>query len=277
MTPSLQPFAVTPEDHALAVAAHRASRVARLTADDGWLTVIGKTWLSPGAHGVGSGAGCTIALPEGRAPAKLGTITFDGATVWFDREEATEAGRERPPSIELGASGLRLGPFTLQLVRRGADVAIRVRDADAPSRQRFAGIPAYPTDVTWRVVAELRPHATPRVLILEDGDGRPQEYVSPGIATFARGDGKVELEPVYDDDRRRLFVLFADRTSRDETYGAGRFLYAPLPESGHVLLDFNLAFNPPCAFTPYATCPLPPANNRVGVRIEAGEKKPPPY
>jgi uncharacterized protein (DUF1684 family) len=98
--------------------------------------------------------------------------------------------------------------------------------------------------------------------------------MAAGAAVFERSGVTCRLVPVFENDRKRLFVLFADRTNRDDTYGAGRFLYAPSPEAGRILLDFNKAFNPPCAFTPYAVCPLPPPENRLVLRVEAGEKRP---
>jgi uncharacterized protein (DUF1684 family) len=261
------------------VADYRAARIARLTAEDGWLTVVGKTWIGQGVHAVGAAPGSAIELPAG-APACAGWVTVSGASAIFQVSPTVTASfRGEPLSgpVELGSEGVRIGSITLQLIRRGDDMAVRVRDSEAPARAAFTEIPAYPVDPRFRVWANLRAHASEQKVVLEDGDGRPQEYVSPGLALFELGGVQVELEPVYDSDRQRLFVLFADATNRDETYGAGRFLYATLPEDGRLLLNFNLAFNPPCAFTPHATCPLPPANNRMPLRIEAGEKKPKAY
>jgi len=268
------------DELATELAVHRAARVARLTAEDGWLTVVGKTWLTDGRYTVGAAAGSPVELPGAGAPARAGTLTVAGGQVLFDAQPGVEAFAKGVPvlsAVELEGEGVRIGTHTLQLVRRGDDVAVRVRDTAAPARMGFAGIPAYQLDPSWRVWATLRPHTTEQRVVVEDGDGRPQEYISPGIVVFEREGAELELEPVYDSGRRRLFVLFADATNRDATYGAGRFLYTPLPEAGRVLLDFNQAFNPPCAFTPHATCPLPPPNNRLRVRVEAGEKKPAPY
>ncbi|MET0594819.1 MAG: DUF1684 domain-containing protein, partial [Polyangiaceae bacterium] len=162
----------------------------------------------------------------------------------------------------------------LQLLQRGAECARRVRDAKSEARRTFAGIPAYPIDPAFRIVARLEPFATPKELSLEDGDGRLQTYRAPGVAHFEKDGQSVTLLPFFEGGADKLFVLFSDLTSRDETYGAGRFLYAPPPEDGRVLLDFNKAFNPPCAFTPYAVCPIPPSENKLPIRIEAGEKRP---
>src|SRR5262249_22786701 len=144
------------------------------------------------------------------------------------------------------------GSLSFELLERGDDIAVRVRDTESPLRRAFRGVDAYAVDPSWRFVARLRRYETERAVVLEDGDCRPQSYVAPGIAEFER-DGKLyRLEPVFESDRRRLFLLFSDETNRDETYGAGRFLYASLPVDDRIVLDFNKAFNPPCAFTPYA-------------------------
>ncbi len=123
-------------------------------------------------------------------------------------------------------------------------------------------------------MADFEPFSAEREVILDDSEGQPQRYMAPGAAVFERSGVSCRLLPVFESDRKRLFVLFGDRTNRDDTYGAGRFVYAPAPEAGRILLDFNKAFNPPCAFTPYAVCPLAPPENRLAVRIEAGEKRP---
>ena len=150
-----------------------------------------------------------------------------------------------------------IGSLTLQLLRRDDDFAIRVRDANSPLRLSFQGVPAYPIDPAWRIVARLEPFAADKQVLYEDSEGRRQVYSSPGLAVFEKDGVACRIEPVFESDRKRLFVLFADSTNLDETYGAGRFLYVPLPERGHVVLDFNKAFNPPCAFTPFAACPIP--------------------
>jgi uncharacterized protein (DUF1684 family) len=272
---------ISPADLEADVRAFREARFRRLVAEKGWLTVIGKVWLTEGKYRVGSAPGSEIPLPEG-APPNLGTVTVEGGV----------ARLEANPSVDLYVRGERIvsiflrsdaepdpddvvaGSITLQLIRRGRDLAIRVRDSASPARTSFTGIPAYAIDPRWRIVARLDPFVPEKEVILTDGDGRPESYLSPGELVFEKDGRTWRVEPVFEGDRRRLFVLFADQTNREDTYGAGRFLYAPLPEEGRVVLDFNKAFNPPCAFTPYATCPLPPPENRLPLRVEAGEKRP---
>jgi uncharacterized protein (DUF1684 family) len=264
------------------VALYRQARVARLTADKGWLTLIGKFWLTPGRYRVGSAPGSEILLPADRAPADLGTITLENGVVTLDANPSAElmARGERVKSMilrsdaESNPDDIVLGSLTLQLIRRGDDLAIRVRDSKSAARLEFPGLPAFDVDPAWRFVTDLDVFSSEREVIFDDSDGRPQPYLSPGVAVFERAGVTCRLLPVFESDRKRLFVLFSDLTNRDATYGAGRFLYVPLPEGRRVVLDFNKAFNPPCAFTPYAVCPLPAAENRLAIRVEAGEKRP---
>jgi uncharacterized protein len=281
-TTARDPFAITPEELRTEVSLHRKAREARLTAERGWLTLVGKVWLEPGRYRVGSAAGCEITLPRERAPASVGTVTLEGGVVRFDADPSAElyARGSRMTALVMRSDAdpepdaIRLGSLTLELIRRGEAFAIRVRDSESEARRSFPGIPAYPVDPAYRVVARFEKFSTEREVVFDDSDGNPQPYIAPGVAIFELANARCRLLPVYESDRKRMFVLFSDPTNRDETYGSGRFLYAPLPEPGRILLDFNKAFNPPCAFTPYAVCPLPPADNQLAVRIAAGEKRP---
>jgi uncharacterized protein (DUF1684 family) len=273
----------TPAELAIQVDEHRASRLKRLTAEQGWLTIIAKHWLTEGAHRIGAASDAAIVLPADRAPLHLGVVTCGGGVVRFEADPSADVRvrGERVTSCVLRAGEgaqvdkLTFGSLTLELVRRGEDVALRVRDSEAPARRALTAIPAYPVDPSWFVIARLeRFPEGERDVTYDDGDGRPQVYRSPGVLVFERAGVTLRVEPVWDSERRRLFVLFADATRRDETYGAGRFLYAAPPADGRVALDFNQAFNPPCAFSPYVACPLPPAGNILAVRVEAGEKRP---
>jgi uncharacterized protein (DUF1684 family) len=276
------PFEITPEDHQAEVLAHRKARVARLTADRGWLSLVNKVWLREGSQKIGSAPDCEIRLAEDRAPPQVGVVTLKEGVVRF----------EACPMAEVYARGVRveamimhsdaeadpdelsIGSLAIELILRGDDLAIRVRDSKSPQRTDFPGLQVYPVDPRWRIVARLERYASDKEVVYLDGDGKPQPYFSPGTALFEKDGKSCRVEPVYESDRRKLFVLFSDPTNMDETYGAGRFLYAPLPIDDRVLLDFNKCFNPPCAFTPYAVCPLPSPDNRIDLRVEAGEKLP---
>ena len=270
------------EEVAAEVRAYREARLGRLTSPTGWLSLVAKAWLSEGASRIGTASDAEIWLDLPNAPPRLGTVTRHGAEVTF----------APAPGVEAVARGARfdtlvlrsdadpspdevvVGPLRLELIRRGEDFALRVRDPDSPTRRAFAGVPTYEVDRRWWIEARFEPRPAPVSVLLEDSDGRPQTYPSPGDAVFEVDGVSGRLQLLLESDGRRLFVLFADATNRAETYGAGRFLYAPLPVNGRVILDFNKAFNPPCAFTSFASCPMPPTQNRLPFPIPAGEKRP---
>jgi uncharacterized protein (DUF1684 family) len=265
------------------VAATRAwhqERLARLTAEDGWLSLVGLHWLTAGDNAVGSAPGLPVTLPAG-APARLGAFRLQGEAVHFTPAPGAqvtlggkpfEGGVVRTDTQPGGPDVLRHGTLQLVVLRRGERTGIRVRDTEAPTRKAFHGIPTFPPHARWRVEATLVRAKEPKVLQVPNVLGTEEQLPSPGTLVFTLGGKEHRLDPVLEEGK--LFVIFADETNRSDTYGAGRFLYADMPgPDGRVVLDFNRAYNPPCAFTPYATCPLPPRQNRLKVRVEAGEKR----
>jgi hypothetical protein len=271
-----------PEAYAREIDAWRAAREERLRADDGWLTVSGLFWLQDGANRAGSAEDDAVRLPasvppgaavlelrQGRVSYRLSPgvsgATLDGAPAPASGElRADDAGR---PSL------LGFGPVTLHVIRRGERVGVRAKDRDSAARRDFKGLDWYPVDASWRLEARFVAHAEPVFVRVPNVLGQVLDMPSPGDVVFTRDGHEVRLTPVLEeDDASELFFIFKDATSGKTTYPAGRFLYAPLPKDGRVTLDFNKAYSPPCAFTPYATCPLPPQSNRLGVAITAGEK-----
>lgn len=263
-------------DESLAQA--RATRLERLTAPDGWLSLIAFEWLVDGPNRVGSGPDNDIVLPAG--PVHLGTITpgVDGATAFEaaggERVEVdgepVERTTLRDDAMGRVPSEVRFGSAVLTVIVRDGRKAIRVRDANAPTRTGFSGLTYFPADPSWRVVAEWVPFDPPYELELGTVIGTIEKERVPGKAVFTREGRTFELYP-YHETPDALFFVFGDLTSGKETYGAGRFLDTGLPEGGTLVLDFNEARNPPCVFTPYATCQLAPPENRLDVRVEAGE------
>jgi uncharacterized protein (DUF1684 family) len=261
------------------IEAARAKRVADLKADDGWLTVSGLFWLKPGRNIAGTGPGSDIRLPAG-APSRLGVFRLaDGHVTFTAGEQAnvTIAGRPahtvslKPDAEEAGT--LATGSLRLLLIKREDRFGIRMRDLNSHARRSFTGLHYFPLSPDARVTASFTAYPEPRTLRIPNVLGQNPEMISPGYVTFTFGGRSLRLEPVYEtDERKDLFFIFKDLTSRDSTYPAGRFLHAALPADGSVVLDFNLAYNPPCAFTDFATCPLPPKQNQLPVRIEAGEQ-----
>jgi uncharacterized protein (DUF1684 family) len=283
------PYPYDRASHEAAVTAWRRARLARLTAPDGWLSLIGRSPLEQGRNTAGAEESCDIALPKERAPATVGTFDRDGDTVSFTPApgvtivlQGTVDALPLVPGVacplrtdrEGAPDRLALGSLTMEVTLRESGMFVRVRDPDSPQRRDFPGIEQYPIDPKWRVVAKLERYEPPKEVDLGYEAGSTQRYVSPGAAVFELDGVEYRVDPVLDGERPRLYLLFWDQTARDATYGAGRFLYSPLPEGDRVLLDFNQAFSPPCAFTPYAACPLAPAQNRLALRVEAGEKSP---
>lgn len=289
MTDATDPFAYDREQHETAVAAWRRARLARLTAPDSWLSLIGRVPLEQGRTTAGAAEGCGIALPADKAPSDVGSFEREGTVVRFEPAAGVAISLQRGTDVEPLAPGVAValrtdrdgspdklvhGALTLEVTERESGLFVRVRDPDNPSRRDFPGIEHYPIDPKWRVVATLERYDPPRPVDFGYEGGSTQHYSSPGAARFEIDGITYRVDPVFDESRPRLYLVFWDQTARDTTYGAGRFLYAPLPEGDRVLLDFNQAFSPPCAFTPYAACPLAPPQNRLPVRVEAGEKSP---
>lgn len=258
-----------------------AARIERLTAPHGWLSLVGLEWLQPGANRIGSGADNDIVLAK--APAHLGTLTWaadDTLSITLDADAGARIDGKVATTAVLSDDS-RAVPTTVSsgsmdfiVVDRGGRKGLRVRDGEAETRTRFAGIERFPVDPSWRIFADWQPLDPPFQLAMATVIGTVEQYPAPGKATFER-DGRVfTLYPVLESPNdAEQFLVFADATSGRETHGAARFLYAPMPRDGKIELDFNRAYNPPCAFTPYATCPLAPPENRLAVRVMAGELK----
>ncbi len=238
----------------------RAAEEAALRSPSGWLALAGLEWLKEGEN--------RIAMPEG-AP-DFGVFELRGGKVTLrpagapTLEMRSDAGG-RPTVVE------REG-YSVTIIERGKRIGVRIRNRNSPALREFPGMQWFPVDEKYRIAARWEPYDQPKPIAIVNVLGDVSQEKSPGRARFRIGDREFTLEPV--DQGRTLFFNFRDETSGKETYGAGRFLYADRPAGGIVILDFNKAVNPPCAFTPFATCPLPPSQNNLRVRIEAGEKAP---
>lgn len=266
------------DSYSAAIERWRAAREVALRADDGWLTVVGLFWLRPGLNRVGTDPSNDIVLPDGSAPARLGVFEFsDGRTV-FQAEPGTrvtsaDAIIERL-EMPYGANPTQvaINDLTMFVIRRGERYGIRLRDRNSKAREMFAGLRYFPIDPAYRVTAAFVAYPEPKKLPIPNVLGDTPEMMSPGYVEFSLDGQALRLEPVYEGDSpRELFFIFGDQTNGTETYPAGRFLYTDLPLNGKVELDFNKAQNPPCAFTAFATCPLPPKQNRLPIRVRAGE------
>ena len=264
------------------IAAWRADRDARLRSENGWLTLVGLFWLRPGENRFGTDRSNSMVLPPGSGPGFAGSFLLEGGKVRLRPQPeagitvngAAPKGDEIKSDADGTADEIRSGRIRLTLIRRGERLGIRAKDPESRVRTAFRGIESFPASPAWRIDARFEPYDPPREIEIPTVLGRAEKMRVPGVARFTVGGNDVSLEPVLESaDAKELFFIFRDATSGSVTYDAGRFLYADLPKDGRVILDFNRAYNPPCAFTRWATCPLPPRTNWLPIRIEAGEKK----
>lgn len=260
-------------------AAWRAKRLANLTKPDGWLSVSGLDWLSAGENTLGSAEDAALRLPA-KAPARVGTLTWKDGKVHFKAAEGVMPTLGGKPFLEgdleadSPTSVLSLGDLRFAVIARGKRMGLRLRDLHSETFQKFKGIPAYAPDPAFRVEGRFEPYTPMKDAQVATVIGTPMDAKIPGRVTFTLQGKALSLEPVLDDDGTTLFFIFRDGTTGHGTYPAGRFLYAEPAKDGKVLLDFNRAENPPCAFTLYATCPLAPDQNTLSIAVKAGEKDP---
>jgi len=255
-----------------------AKRVGNLKKENSWLNLVGLFWLKPGENKFGSANDNDIVFPD-KAPKYIGTLVLSdsivtvkiikGIKVLSDSVEVTEMILQNDLSGK--PTTLSLGSFKWFIIKRGERYGVRLRDLEAPLVKEFKGIERFPVNKAWRIEAAMVPYIPPKKIMVPNIIGDSEEEVVSGKLVFKREDKEFSLDPIDSGDR--LFIIFADETNGKSTYGAGRFLYTDKADStGKVIVDFNKAYNPPCAFTKYATCPLPPDQNRLEIKITVGEK-----
>jgi len=258
----------------------RQQRADRLRGPTGWLSLVGLEWLKEGKNTLGSAPDNSIVLAKW--PAHLGAVVLDKgkATVQIDKQaDATIDGAKKTEAALVDDSKenktvVATGSVSFYLVERGDRFGLRIKDSEAPTRVNFVGLDYFDIDPGWRIEAKWEAYDPPHEVEEPNVLGEVDKVVVPGAAVFEHGGKTFRIEPVIETPGDvNLFLVFADRTSGKETYGAARFVYTEPPKDGKVIIDFNKAYNPPCAFTPYATCPLPTQQNRMDARVTAGEKK----
>jgi hypothetical protein len=245
------------------VAKWRADYEASLKAPNGWLSVAGLFWLHAGDNVLGSDPQSDVVLPAG-TPKRAGVLKFAGGKVAFQGRQLKSDASGKPDVVQIG-------DVAMTIIERGGKTGVRLRDPNAATRRDFTGCKWFAADPRWRVRAKWVAYPKPKKIAITNILGMTDQEDSPGYAEFSLKGQSMRLEPVSEDGG--LFFIFKDATSGKSTYGAGRFLDTDLPKSGEVEMDFNKAYNPPCAFTAFATCPLPPKQNVLTAAIEAGEKK----
>ena len=275
------------------LAAWRAQREKELAAPDGWLTLVGLEWLKPGINSFGAAPDNKVQI-RASAPGHIGMFTLSGKTPATTIVQLLSPAGGFPPDLKLDGQPAREGPLTIDNVKpsviswhgltlvvlaRGDRFALRVKDADSPTRAGFHGLNWYAPDPRYRVTAQWTPFTPMRTEHIPTVIGTTLDMPAPGVAEFTLEGTTYHLAPVLEDSAgKELFFILRDATSKTTTYPAARFLHTGLPDHGldqpgSLILDFNRLENPPCAYTPYATCPLPPEINRLPVALEAGEQR----
>jgi uncharacterized protein len=267
----------------------RAQRATNLQAPEGWLSLIGLDWLQEGDNSFGSDADNRIQIGA-KIPGHVGVVRLAKGTLrllppagGFSKDFQLDGQPAKEQDLVADdaekPSKMTVGTISIIVINRDGRFALRIKDPQAPTRTGFHGLRWYAPNAAYRVHARWIPYSTPKMLDIPTVLGTTTHIPAPGAAEFTIDGQTVRLEPVLEDPKATdLFFIMRDATSKTTTYGAGRFLYTALPDHGvsqpgELWLDFNRAINPPCAFTPYATCPLPPPQNRLTIAIPAGEQR----
>jgi hypothetical protein len=257
-----------------------AKRVNRLKADDGWLNLVGRFWLEKGESTFGTSKDNDVVVESSKLPEHIGSFIFEDSVVTFKAKDDVEVLLDGNPVKEIvlvddqkkDMTVLQISSLKFNLIVRDTLSGIRFRDLNSDLVKNFKGVERFEIDESWKMTAKFEAYNPVKEIDVPNVLGQISKEKSPGAVVFKR-DGKSHRIDAVDEGGDKLFLIIADQTSGEETYGGGRFMYVNKPDStGTILLDFNKAYNPPCVFTKYATCPLPPLQNYLKLRIEAGEK-----
>ncbi len=254
-------------------------RISRLKAEDGWLNLVGRTWLKPGENRFGSAKDNDVIIESDKVPAYMGSFFFKDSVVIMKVNSGINVLLNGKPVKEIRMIDDQKPDMTVfqystikwNLIIRDTLYGVRFRDIESPAVKNFPGIERFPISSKWKFNATFKPYNPPKEIFIPNVLGQINKELSPGAVVFEYEGNFYEIDAI--DEGEKLFLIFADKTSGEETYGGGRYIYVDKPDSnGNIILDFNKAYNPPCVFTKFATCPLPPNQNYLNLRIEAGEK-----
>ena len=264
------------------IADWRAKRLASLTSETGWLTPVALYWLKDGENSFGRASTQAFSVDDAALAADTGAFVLTQGRVRYVAHATKAMTYLGKPVLSLDLvsdadekpTELIAGSLHFMLIERAGHLGVRVRDSVSPNRLQFKGLQYFPVQADWHIQARFEPYVPERRISIVNILGMTEEMTSPGAIVFEREGRSWRLDAILEaPGDRELFVMFSDATSGKQTYGAGRFLYVGLPSADRIEVDFNRAFNPPCAFTDFATCPLPPPQNRLTLAIEAGELK----
>jgi uncharacterized protein (DUF1684 family) len=259
-------------------------RLVGLTRDDGWLTLCGFFWLKDGENRFGTDSSNQVVFPKGKAPKVAGSLWLENGVVRVKVQRGAEITSNGQPVTSMvllsDEDGLRdptvlnIGTLSFYLIERGGQLAVRVKDKENPARLNFKGLEYFSVDRKWRIEAKYEPYTPPKILQIATMINTVESDSCPGALAFEHGGLTYRLDVIIErGTENKLFIMFEDSTNGRETYALGRQLYTEMPDAnGKVILDFNKAYNWPCVFTEFATCPIPPKQNHLPFRVEAGEK-----
>lgn len=263
------PSASATELHTREIIRWRTERVNRLRAETGWLSLVGLQWLKDGQNKIEN-------PPNGGAVVLKGDVVTlqPSPNLTIDGKPVTQPTPLLDDTAPNGPTVVASGTVRFNVIKRVDRYGLRVKDSQAGTRLNFKGIDYFPISDRWRVEARFEPFNPPQHIAMPNILGITTDEVAPGLLAFTVDGKEYKVEPIYEEGTKDFFIVFKDATSGKETYPAARFVYAHPPDkNGRTVIDFNKAYNPPCAFTTFATCPLPPPQNRLPIRVEAGEKK----
>ena len=268
-----------PTEYSKNIQAWQASRLIGLKVRDGWLSLIALYWLKPGENTFGSAEQSDLKVTIGGIPDQIGIFSHENDKVHFRATAGipvTEKGKSVTEILmKSDASGrpttLSHASLKWHIIKRGDRLGVRLKDTENLKIDQLKSIPTFPIDPSWRVEAVLERYDQSRIIDIPDVLGNVNKQKSPGVLVFQIGGKSYSLHPTG--GKGNLSLVFGDASNGNDTYGGGRFLTVPKPdEKGHTIIDFNRAYNPPCVFSNYATCPLPPEGNRLPIPVKAGEK-----
>lgn len=257
-----------------------AKRIERLKSPTGWLSLVGLHWLKEGENKFGSDSSNQLIFPK-KASAYCGTFSLNNGKVTLKAEKSAQIVHNGKPVTQMelksdmdsNTTVLQMNSFRFFVIKRGHEYAIRLRDTENSLITSFTGIERYPVETEWKIEARFEPYDPPKIIAVPTIMGTIDSSKCPGALVFEVDGDTYRLEPVLEDGSDELFIIFGDKTNGKETYGGGRFLYSKKPSADNkVIIDFNKAYNPPCVFTEFATCPLPPSQNKLPIKITSGEK-----
>ena len=271
---------IDPATYQKEIAQWQQQRFAELKSENGWLTLVGLFWLKDGENKFGSDSDNDIVLPKDKLAGHAGSFSLHDGRVRLDAtEEGLTVDGKPIQSLELQSdiddhpTILRRASLSFQIIKRGDKFGLRVKDSQSPDRLNFKGTEFYPPDLKWRIDAQFDAYSPPKPMPITNVLGMESSESSPGAVKFEVDGKEYRIDAITEKGERHLFMIVSDKTSGKDTYPAGRYLYVDPPDaSGRMVIDFNKAFSPPCAFTKFATCPLPPKQNRLPFAIAAGEK-----